>query len=87
MMTNQQVDEFLEDRRKAITAGIKDDDMNAVKAYLRKYGEEIPEEDTVLKLAIYKVAQGCADIPRALKMVAMFKAYELGVSPAFFERR
>lgn len=72
---------FLKDRRESFTKAVMDDDWSAVRAYCKKYGVVMPENETVLKAGIYKAVGACTDIPDEVKDIAMLKCLKLGFNP------
>ena len=53
---------FVEERDKAFTDAVVNDNWNGVRAFTEKYGISA-SSDTVMKAGIYKAVQYCTDIP------------------------
>lgn len=79
-------DEFLRDRRDAITKAVMEDDWEPVRAYCKKYGTELPENETILKAGIFKAAVAVTDIPDEVKETAKARCRELGFSPNMYRK-
>lgn len=81
MNTPEYFKEFVEDRNRATTAAVMDDDWNAIREYCKKYGTEVPKDETILKAGVYKACQEMTDMPYEVKKVAAQKCIKLGFSP------
>ena len=70
-------DKYLEkvvaDRDKAITAFVMNDDLSAVITYFLNYGIQIPDNEDVLKLAVWKSALEVTNLPKEIKDTATKK--------------
>ena len=70
-------DKYLEkvvvDRDKAITAFVMNDDLSAVITYFLNYGIQIPDNEDVLKLAVWKSALEVTNLPKEVKDTATKK--------------
>ena len=75
---------FLEDRKKTFEAAVLLDDWEGVKRYCKKYGVDIPKDETILKAAIYKGVQECTDIDDDIKLKAAAKCVALGFRPTMW---
>ena len=76
--------EFLKDRKKTFEAAVLRDDWEGVKRYCKKYGVEIPKDETILKAAIYKGVQECTDISEDVKFKAAAKCVAMGFRPTMW---
>lgn len=76
---------FVEDRDRAFTAAVVEDDWNSVRAFLRKYGMVEPRNERVLKGGVYKAVQECIKIPAKVKKLAAKKCIELNMAPTAWE--
>lgn len=72
---------FREDRDKAFTAFVMNDDWDAVKEYCTSYGVRMPENPDVMAAGIYKAVQEVKDIPDEVKVKAAIKCMKLGFTP------
>lgn len=72
---------FRQDRDKAFTAFVLNDDWKAVRWYMRKYGIVEHLNDTVMKAGILKAVQEIPSIPEDVKAKAAQKCIEMGFSP------
>lgn len=72
---------FVEDRNRAFTAFVMNDDWNAILEYCRTYGVRMPDNDKTLAAGVYKAVQGVTSIPEEVKKVATMKCLKLGLSP------
>lgn len=52
--------------------------------YAKKYGVRLSVNKNIMKAAIYKAVQCCADIPEDVKALAAQKCTELGFNPYLF---
>ena len=77
------INEFLSDRKKALTKAVMDDDWTPFRKYCKKYGIPVPKKHRVMKAGCYKAVQGCNDIPDEVKKIAFEKCLALGFSPLF----
>ena len=77
------INEFLSDRKKALTKAVMDDDWTPFRKYCKKYGVQIPKDRRIMKAGCYKAVQGCNDIPDEVKKIAFEKCLALGFSPLF----
>lgn len=77
------INEFLEDRKKALTKAVMDNDWGPFMKYCKKYGIQIPKDRKIMMAGCYKAVQGCTDIPEEVKDVAFKKCVALGFSPLF----
>ena len=70
-------DKYLEkvvaDRDKAIKEFVMNDDLSAVITYFLNYGIQIPDNEDVLKLAVWKSALEVTNLPKAIKDTATKK--------------
>ena len=76
-----ELNEFLADRRKALTAFTMHDDWDAIYAYCEKYGAELPSNERIARGSIYKAALYCTDIPEKVKKIARQKLVAIGLKP------
>jgi len=72
---------FRQDRDKAFTAFVLNDDWRAVRWYMRKYGIVEHHSEIVMKAGILKAVQECTSIPEDVKAKAAQKCIEMGFSP------
>ena len=77
------INEFLSDRKKALTKAVMDDDWTPFRKYCRKYGVPVPKDRKIMMAGCYKAVQGCNDIPKEVKDIAFKKCLALGFSPLF----
>lgn len=77
------INEFLEDRKKALTKAVMDNDWGPFMKYCKKYGVQIPKDRKIMMAGCYKAVQGCTDISEEVKDVAFKKCVALGFSPLF----
>lgn len=77
------INEFLSDRKKALTKAVMDDDWTPFRKYCKKYGVQIPKDRKIMMAGCYKAVQGCNDIPDEVKKIAFEKCLALGFSPLF----
>ena len=75
------MDEIAKERDEAFTAFVKSGDLSKAKAYCKKYGVPIPEDEKVMAAGIYKAVQYCTEISEDVKDMAFKKCLELGFSP------
>lgn len=73
---------FAEERDKAFTDAVVNDNWDGVKAYMEKYGITA-SSNTVVKVGIYKAVQHCTDIPEDVKILAIKKCVKMGFSPIY----
>ena len=70
-------DKYLEkvvaDRDKAIKEFVMNDDLSAVITYFLNYGIQIPDNEDVLKLAVWKSALEVTNLPKEIKDTATKK--------------
>ena len=70
-------DKYLEkvvaDRDKAIKEFVMNDDLSAVITYFLNYGIQIPDNEDVLKLAVWKSALEVTNLPKEVKDTATKK--------------
>lgn len=70
-------DKYLEkvvaDRNKAIKEFVMNDDLSAVITYFLNYGIQIPDNEDVLKLAVWKSALEVTSLPKEIKDTATKK--------------
>ena len=71
---------FVEERDKAFTDAVVNDNWDDVRAFMEKYRMSA-SSDTVMKAGIYKAVQYCTDIPEDVKTLAMQKCLEMGFNP------
>ena len=76
---------FVRDRNKTFTALVVDDDVEAVKRYIKRWGLPKPSNDRVLRAGIYKAVQECTDIPQNIKDMAWEKCIALGFKPTMWD--
>lgn len=74
--------EFVKDRDETLIRAVVADDWDGVKAFCKRWGTEIPEDETVMKAGTYKAAGACLSLPEEIKKLAARKCVELGFSPA-----
>lgn len=72
---------FAEERDKAFIDAVVNDKWDKVRKYSKKYGVPIPKKRSVMKAGIYKAVQYCTNIPEDVKVLAMQKCLQLGLSP------
>lgn len=77
------INEFLEDRKKALTKAVMDNDWGPFRKYCKKYGVPIPKDRKIMMAGCYKAVQGCTDISEEVKDIAFKKCVALGFSPLF----
>lgn len=77
------INEFLSDRKRALTTAVMNDDWTPFRKYCKKYGIQIPKDRKIMMAGCYKAVQGCADISKEVKDVAFKKSLDLGFSPLF----
>lgn len=73
--------EFVEDRNRAFTAFVMNDDWDAIKEYCTNYCVVMPDNPDVLAAGIYKAVQEVPSIPDDVKVKAAMKCMKLGLSP------
>ena len=67
------LEEVVDARDKAITAFVMNDDLSAVITYFLNYGISIPDNEDVLKLAVWKSALEVTNLPKEIKDTATKK--------------
>lgn len=67
------LEEVVDSRNKAITAFVMNDDLSAVITYFLNYGIQIPDNEDVLKLAVWKSALEVTNLPKEVKDTATKK--------------
>lgn len=67
------LEEVVDSRNKAITAFVMNDDLSAVISYFLNYGIQIPDNEDVLKLAVWKSALEVTNLPKEVKDTATKK--------------
>lgn len=67
------LEEVVDARDKAITAFVMNDDLSAVISYFLNYGISIPDNEDVLKLAVWKSALEVTNLPKEVKDTATKK--------------
>lgn len=72
---------FREDRDKAFTAFVMNDDWDAIKRYCTNYGVAMPDNPDVMAAGIYKAVQEVTDMPDEVKVKAAMKCMKLGFKP------
>lgn len=77
------INEFLSDRKRALTTAVMNDDWKLFRKYCKKYGIQIPKGRKIMMAGCYKAVQGCNDIPDEVKKIAFEKCLALGFSPLF----
>lgn len=70
------LEEVVDSRNKAITAFVMNDDLSAVITYFLNYGISIPDNEDVLKLAVWKSALEVTNLPKEVKDTATKKIAE-----------
>ena len=79
------IDEFAEEfsqmRDEAFIDFVKTGNLKKVLRFCRKYGVEIPKDETVLKVGVYKAVQCCTEIPTEIKDKAALLCLKMGYSP------
>ena len=71
---------FTEERDKAFTDAVVNDNWDGVRAFTEKY-KMSASSDTVMKAGIYKAVQYCTNIPEDVKILAIEKCVAMGFSP------
>ena len=71
---------FAEERNKAFTDAVVNDNWDGVRAFMEKYRMSA-SSDTVMKAGIYKAVQYCTNIPEDVKILAIEKCVKMGFSP------
>lgn len=69
---------FTEERDKAFTDAVVNDNWDGVRAFTEKY---TASSDTVMKAGVYKAVQYCTNIPEDVKVLAMQKCLKMGFNP------
>lgn len=77
------VNEFLNDRKQALTKAVMDNNWKPFRKYCKKYGVPIPKDRKIMMAGCYKAVQGCTDISQEVKDIAFKKCLDLGFSPLF----
>ena len=67
------LEEVVDARDKAITAFVMNDDLSSVITYFLNYGIQIPDNEDVLKLAVWKSALEVTSLPKEVKDTATKK--------------
>lgn len=67
------LEEVVDSRNKAITAFVMNDDLSAVITHFMNYGIQIPDNEDVLKLAVWKSALEVTNLPKEVKDTATKK--------------
>lgn len=67
------LEEVVDARDKAITEFVMNDDLSAVITYFLNYGIQIPDNEDVLKLAVWKSALEVTNLPKEVKDTATKK--------------
>lgn len=75
------VEQYAKDRDAAIIDAVMNDKWDKARQFCKKYDAEIPENETVFKVGIYKAAQYCVNIPEEVRVKAMRKCLTMGFSP------
>lgn len=75
------MNDIAKERDKAFIAAVLIDDWEPVKRYCKKYGEQLPEDERIMKAGIYKAVQYCTNIPDDIKNEAAVKCVKLGFAP------
>ena len=71
---------FTEERDKAFTDAVVNDNWDGVRAFSEKYRMSA-SSDTVMKAGVYKAVQYCTNIPEDVKILAIEKCVEMGFNP------
>ena len=80
-MNDEEIAEFVKSRDEALIDFVMTDNMEKLKAHMKKYEMWLPEDSDVLKAGIYKAVQECTAIPKKVKKTAMEKCIKLGFKP------
>ena len=80
-MTNKEIAEFVKSRDEAFVSFVKTDDLTKFYAHCKKYGQELPKDEMVIKAGILKAVQECTDISEEIKIKAAMKCIKLGFFP------
>lgn len=75
------IKKLAKERDEAFTDFVVTGNMDKVKAYCRKYGVRMPEDEEVFAVGIYKAVQDCINISQEVKETAYKKCLELGFHP------
>ena len=77
------IKQFVKDRDEMITRFVMDDDLDAVKKHLKKYGQwkDAPKSKKVLAASIYKMAWASTGVSDEVKKTARRKCIALGFKP------
>ena len=73
--------QFREDRDKAFTAFVMNEDWNAIKDYFTSYCMAMPDNPDVMAASVYKAVQEVISIPDEVKVKAAIKCMKLGFTP------
>lgn len=76
-----EIGQYAKDRDAAIIDAVMKDNWNTARQFCKKYNVEIPANETVFKVGIYKSAQYCVNIPEEVRTAAMCKCLKMGFSP------
>ena len=80
-MNAQAIIDFVKERDEAFIDFVKTGDLKKVYAFSARYGVNVPEDETVVKVGIYKAVQECTSIPLNIKTKAALKCMEMGFNP------
>ena len=80
-MNDKEIAEFVKSRDDAFVTFVKWDRLDKFYCHCEKYGQELPKDETVIKVGILKAVQECTNIPEDIKTKAAMKAMKMGFSP------
>ena len=72
--------EFVKERDRAFIEYIKTGNKKKLIAYFEKYHIPYPNKEKVLKIAVYKAALQCTNIPEDIKDIARNRLAAMGCS-------
>lgn len=71
----------MQERDKAITEAVVNDNWKPARDYCAKYAVMIPTEERIFKAGIYKAAHECTSLSDEVKKLAAEKCVALGFKP------
>ena len=83
-MKNEEIAEFVKSRDEAFICFVKSGKLEKFYKHCEKYGQKLPEDETVVKLGILKAVQECTNISENVKTKAAKMAMKMGFSPFMF---
>lgn len=71
---------FVKERDEALSRAVLQDDWDGVRRYMIKWAVPCPDNETVLKVGVYKAVQQCRGIGEDVKRIAAEKCAAMGFS-------